>query len=181
LDHDAVHSGAGDWHADMPVLDPNANMSWHIDNRFLPGTMYEKTRDPEGTLSTFPAIATVLMGVLTGEWLKANSQISDQAKAMNLGHSSRRFAGVLIAGAALIVAGQLWGICFPINKKLWTRSFVRFSGDARRFASPPIIGSMTSNSTVEHGQSRLWSSEPMRSQPMPWLRSCRAYSSTAYR
>ena len=54
---------------DMPLLDPNANLNWYLDRQFLPGAMYEGTRDPEGILSTFPAIATALLGVLTGDWL----------------------------------------------------------------------------------------------------------------
>ena len=62
----------------MPLLAPDANMSWYLDDRFLPGRMYEVTRDPEGILSTFPAIATALMGVLTGEWLATHRDAREQ-------------------------------------------------------------------------------------------------------
>jgi predicted acyltransferase len=113
--------------SDMPLLDPNANLSWYLDKRFLPGAMYEGTRDPEGILSTFPAIATVLLGVLTGEWLKADSRVSAQTTGANLAHPSEKVVGMLAFGAALIIAGQLWGVWFPINKKLWTSSFVLFT------------------------------------------------------
>ncbi|HEY4900148.1 MAG TPA: hypothetical protein VIH91_04935 [Terriglobales bacterium] len=77
--------------------------------------MYEGTRDPEGILSTFPAIATALLGVLTGEWLAT------------LRDARKKAAGMLAFGIACVVAGQLWGLWFPINKKLWTSSFVLFT------------------------------------------------------
>src|SRR5271166_767111 len=101
--------------SDMPLLDPNANLAWYLDKHFLPGAMYEKTRDPEGILSTFPAIATALLGVLTGEWL---------GKSMS---AAKKVGGMLAFGAVLILAGQIWGMWFPINKKLWTSSFVLFT------------------------------------------------------
>jgi len=101
--------------SDIPLLDPNANLSWYIDQHLLPGRMYEVTRDPEGILSTFSAIATALLGVLTGEWL---------ATSRNL---NRKTVGMLAFGVACILAGQLWGIWFPVNKKLWTSSFVLFT------------------------------------------------------
>jgi predicted acyltransferase len=104
--------------SDMPLLDPNANLSWYLDSRFLPGRMYEVTRDPEGILSTLPAIATALLGVLTGRWLGHDPEKYDAKK---------KTIGMLAAGAALIAAGQLWNIWFPINKKLWTSSFVLFT------------------------------------------------------
>jgi predicted acyltransferase len=101
--------------SDMPINDPNANLSWYIDKLYLPGAMYEKTRDPEGILSTLTAIATALIGVLTGKWLA-------QAIA-----PAKKVVGMLSAGAVAILAGQLWNIWFPINKKLWTSSFVLFT------------------------------------------------------
>ena len=104
--------------SDMPLLDPNANLSWYLDKHFLPGAMYEGTRDPEGILSTFPAIATALLGVLTGQWLGSDPDKNDP---------KRKVFGMLAAGAALIIAGLLWNSWFPINKKLWTSSFVLFT------------------------------------------------------
>ena len=100
---------------DMPVNDPNANLSWYIDKLYLPGAMYEKTRDPEGILSTLPAIATALIGVLTGEWLRRTMD------------ATKKLDGMLAFGVAGIVAGQIWNLWFPINKKLWTSSFVLFT------------------------------------------------------
>ena len=100
---------------DIPLLDKNANLASYLDQRFLPGAMYEKTRDPEGILSTFPAIATALLGVLAGEWL---------GKSMA---AAKKVSGMLGFGAVLIIAGQFWDVWFPINKKLWTSSFVLFT------------------------------------------------------
>ncbi len=107
--------GVGMPGSDMPINDPNANLNWYIDKLFLPGAMYEKTRDPEGILSTFPAIATALIGVLTGEWL---------GKSID---AAKKFYGMIAFGVAGIVAGQIWHLWFPINKKLWTSSFVLFT------------------------------------------------------
>ena len=100
---------------DMPINDPNANLSWYLDKLYLPGAMYEKVRDPEGILSTFPAIATALTGALTGQWL---------ARSID---STKKVFGVLAFGVAGIVAGEIWNFWFPINKKLWTSSFVLFT------------------------------------------------------
>jgi predicted acyltransferase len=80
------------------------------------GHLYDKTRDPEGILSTIPAIATTLIGVLTGYWLR--SERSPGAKAIRM----------LGAGIVGLVAGEVWNLWFPINKNLWTSSFVLFSG-----------------------------------------------------
>jgi predicted acyltransferase len=100
---------------DIPLLDPNANLSWYLDNKFLPGKMYEGTRDPEGILSTFPAIATALLGVLTGDWL---ASVRD---------AKTKVAAMLAFGTVFVVAGLLCDVWFPINKKLWTSSFVLFT------------------------------------------------------
>ena len=100
---------------DIPILDPDANLSWYLDHLFLPGRMYEVTRDPEGILSTFPSIATALLGVLTGEWLAS------------LRDAKQKVLGMLAFGTTCVLAGQLWAIWFPINKKLWTSSFVLFT------------------------------------------------------
>jgi predicted acyltransferase len=106
---------------DMPFLDPNANLGAYLDRRFLIhlwGTgsrLYEITRDPEGLLSTLPAIGTALLGVFTGEWLR--SKRTPQSKAL----------GMLVFGVIGLILGKTWGIWFPINKKLWTSSYVLFA------------------------------------------------------
>jgi predicted acyltransferase len=100
---------------DIPLLHPDANLAAYLDRKFLlwgPTRLYEITRDPEGLLSTLPAIATALLGVFTGEWLR--SKRSTQSKAW----------GMLAFGVAGLTLGEIWGIWFPINKKLWTSSYV---------------------------------------------------------
>ena len=100
---------------DMPLLDPDRNIAAWLDRKLLFGHLYEGTRDPEGVLSTIPALATSLLGVLTGEWLR--SRRSAQAKAL----------GMALAGVIGVVTGQIFNIWFPINKKLWTSSYVLFT------------------------------------------------------
>jgi predicted acyltransferase len=74
------------------------------------------TWDPEGLLSTLPAVATVILGTFTGEWLR--SERSELSKV----------AGMLAAGVAGIALGLWWDTVFPINKPLWTSSYVVFTG-----------------------------------------------------
>jgi|HubBroStandDraft_5_1064220.scaffolds.fasta_scaffold89414_2 predicted acyltransferase len=106
---------------DIPFLNPDANLGAYLDRRFLlhlwgsSSRLYEITRDPEGLLSTMPAIATALLGVFTGEWLRSNR--TPQNKAL----------GMLVFGLIGLILGKAWGIWFPINKKLWTSSFVLFT------------------------------------------------------
>jgi predicted acyltransferase len=77
--------------------------------------LYEHTRDPEGLLSTLPSLSTALFGLLAGLWLRT-------------GHSiSRKMLSLAIAGVLALCAGLAWSYSFPINKKLWTSSFVLFA------------------------------------------------------
>ncbi len=101
---------------DIPFMDPDRNLAAWLDRKLFMGHLYNGTRDPEGILSTIPAVATTLIGVLTGYWLR--SERSPAAKAM----------GMLCAGILGLVAGKFWNIWFPINKNLWTSSFALFSG-----------------------------------------------------
>jgi predicted acyltransferase len=72
--------------------------------------------DPEGLLSTTPAIVTSLIGVLTGQWLRTEKTRYEKA------------AGMFVAGAVLVAIGWGWNAFFPINKALWTSSYVAFTG-----------------------------------------------------
>jgi predicted acyltransferase len=103
---------------DIPFLHPDANLGAYLDRKFLlwrSTSLWEVTRDPEGLLSTLPAIATALLGVFTGEWLR--SKRTQQTKAL----------GMLLFGIVGLTLGRTWAIWFPINKKLWTSSFVLFT------------------------------------------------------
>ncbi|HEY2960797.1 MAG TPA: DUF5009 domain-containing protein [Pyrinomonadaceae bacterium] len=75
-----------------------------------------KVYDPEGILSTIPAIVTTLIGVLTGTWLRTEKSRLEKV------------AGMFVAGAVLMAIGWAWNAFFPINKALWTSSYVLFTG-----------------------------------------------------
>jgi predicted acyltransferase len=100
---------------DVPLLDPDGNLAAWLDRKLLMGHLYEGTRDPEGVLSTIPSVATSLLGVMTGEWLRSKAS------------SLQKAAWMLVAGLAGLCAGEFFNIWFPINKKLWTSSFVLFT------------------------------------------------------
>jgi len=89
------------------------NLANYLDAQFLPLRKWDGDHDPEGLLSTLPAIATCLLGVLAGLLLKSKSH-SDQAKVLWL----------VGAGAAGVLAGWFWGLQFPVVKKIWTSSYV---------------------------------------------------------
>ena len=96
---------------------PDANLANWIDAHYLPGRLWDKTRDPEGLLSTLPAIASCLLGVLCGLVL-TQPTLSPAAKS-----------AVLIGGGAILVGGgYLWALQFPIIKAIWTSSFVLVAG-----------------------------------------------------
>jgi predicted acyltransferase len=101
---------------DIPFLDPDRNLVAWLDRKLFMGHLYEGTRDPEGVLSTIPAVATALAGCLTGAWLR--SARSGIAKAR----------GMFAAGVLAFAAGQTLDLWFPINKKLWTSTFVLLMG-----------------------------------------------------
>lgn len=91
------------------------NLTCYIDRLLLPGRLHGGNYDPEGILSTLPAIGTTLLGMFTGEFVKLQKQGLTEAK---------KVAYMLAAGVALLAIGLLWGLFFPINKYLWTSSFV---------------------------------------------------------
>lgn len=89
------------------------NFASYIDRSVLPGRLYLGNHDPEGLTSTIPAIATGLLGIMTGSFLK-NSKVNPASKAFRL----------FVLGIIFLGLAQLWNIDFPINKNLWTSSFV---------------------------------------------------------
>lgn len=94
------------------------NLAAYIDRALLAGHLYTPDYDPEGILSTIPAIATTLFGALAGQWLQ-----SDRAPR-------RKAAGLFVAGIAGLISGWIWNAWFPINKPLWTSSYVLFTAGA---------------------------------------------------
>jgi predicted acyltransferase len=99
-------------------LEPETNLGAWLDRLLLNGHLWSqsKTWDPEGVLSTIPAIATGILGILTGQLF---SKISNPAE---------KTTWLFFIGAILIVGGLAWGLVFPINKALWTSSYVLYAG-----------------------------------------------------
>jgi predicted acyltransferase len=165
---------------EIPILDPNCNLAAWLDRYIIvftqnflhTGRLYEHTRDPEGLLSTLPAIATTLLGSVTALWLRRvtipaakrnfdtpkdapfrddtsiNSSSRPEAaqfaaaaegpREAQLTQTARTFStqnltparllkGLLLAGILSLAVGSLWNLSFPINKNLWTSSYVLFS------------------------------------------------------
>ena len=101
-------------------LEKETNLGAWIDRSILTEAhLYKsaKTWDPEGLFSTIPAIATGLFGVLVGLYLKR--------KAID---PATKIAWLFSAGTLALFAGLLWDLQFPINKALWTSSFVLYTG-----------------------------------------------------
>lgn len=97
--------------------DKSGNLAAYVDRLLLEGHLWRVTRtwDPEGVLSTIPAIGTTMLGVLAGRWLRSRRPLPD------------RIAALFAVGAIGAVAGLMWGWSFPINKNLWTSSYVLFT------------------------------------------------------
>ena len=93
------------------------NLTDYLDQKYLPGRKYDGTYDPEGFLSTLPAIVTGLLGIFTGLFLR-NKSMPDTKKVLWL----------IGAGAASAAVGWLWGMEMPVIKKIWTSSYVLVAG-----------------------------------------------------
>lgn len=108
----------------VPGCDPAGWMTQHcslagwLDRTLMSGHLYRKDFDPEGVLSTFPAIATTLLGTLLGEFLRTGATLTQKIR------------GLVIAGVAGVAAGYAWHLFFPIYKPLWTSSYVLFTAGA---------------------------------------------------
>lgn len=98
-------------------FDDGLNLPQQIDYMYLPGYKWDGAYDPEGLLSTLPAIGTCLLGIFAG-LLVRNQSLPDQRKVLYLG----------AAGLAGIALGFLWGLQFPVIKKIWTSSYVLVAG-----------------------------------------------------
>jgi predicted acyltransferase len=104
------------WVAQMQTQ--HCTLAGFIDRKLMLGHLYRRDFDPEGLLSTLPAIATTLLGTLAGEFLRGASTLSHKLR------------GLLIAGVMGVAAGYAWHPWFPISKPLWTSSYVLFTAGA---------------------------------------------------
>jgi predicted acyltransferase len=93
------------------------NLANYVDQQYLPLKKYDGDYDPEGLLSTIPAIGTCLLGVFAGLLLR-DEAVSDRERVKRL----------LLFGFASILLGLLWGTHFPVIKKIWTSSYVLVTG-----------------------------------------------------
>src|ERR1700722_1856997 len=105
-----------------PISEPSLTVAAQVDRLLLDWGRYGNhiwsgtvTWDPEGVLSTVPAIATTILGTLVGKWLLTERILSEKLNA------------IFAVGCIAIVLGLVWGWVFPINKNLWTSSYVVFT------------------------------------------------------
>jgi predicted acyltransferase len=140
----------------ISILDPDCNLAAWLDRHIIgltqrtihAGRLYNRTHDPEGFLSTLPAIATTLLGSVTALWLRRVNQpvLQNRHAERSAQHgvettttqTPQAFSpqaitprhcliGLFLAGLLSLAAGLLWNLSFPINKNLWTSSYVLFA------------------------------------------------------
>ncbi|MCR4440326.1 MAG: DUF5009 domain-containing protein [bacterium] len=92
-----------------------SNLAQYVDNLLLKGHMWKPDFDPEGFLSTLPAIASTLFGYLTGQWLR-----SERAPL-------EKTVGMFVSANLLLVVALVWATWMPLNKQLWTSSYVLYT------------------------------------------------------
>ena len=109
--------------------EPSKTLAAWVDRALLDGHLWRQSRtwDPEGVLSTMPAIGTVMLGVFTGRWLGTARPLHE------------RLSGLFAAGALATMLGLMWNWGFPINKALWTSSYVLFTGGVAATALAVIL------------------------------------------
>ncbi|MHB1958517.1 MAG: acyltransferase family protein [Acidobacteriaceae bacterium] len=101
----------------VPFMDPLGNLAFWVDRSlFSASHLSDGTHDITGLGSTLPSIATTLLGVLTAQWLRTSHAFT------------KKVGNIALAGVAAILLGGVWNFTFPINKELWTSSFVLFAG-----------------------------------------------------
>jgi predicted acyltransferase len=96
---------------------PGLNLTNHLDYQYLPGRKYDTYYDPEGYLSTLPAVVTCLLGVFAGLLLRRTDRTEPE-----------KVRQLVVAGLVAIALGWLWHLQFPVIKKLWTSSYVLVVG-----------------------------------------------------
>jgi predicted acyltransferase len=112
--------GAGMPVRDFPFMDQRLNLVSWLDRLLMPHHLYldwsgpdaHNLRDPEGLLSDLPALGTALLGLLAGLWLRSSRTVRQKA------------LGLAAATASCLALGYLWSLCFPLNKNMWTSSYV---------------------------------------------------------
>jgi predicted acyltransferase len=102
-----------------PKIVQEWNFASYVDRLLIPKehlhASFKNLGDPEGLFSTIPAVVSVLAGYFAGDWIRKKPV------------ESRTTIGLILAGVGCLIVGWLWGLNFPINKKLWTSSYVVFT------------------------------------------------------
>ena len=93
-----------------------SNVATWLDDQVIPFYLYQKTWDPEGILSTLPSIVTAILGMITGNIILSQRKLSN------------KIVFVFILGFGMLFLGELWSWVFPINKNMWTSSYVLYTG-----------------------------------------------------
>ncbi len=101
----------------LSPLSMEGSLVARLDRFLLPGTLHDGVHDPEGLLSTFPAMVTAMLGIFTGELV--------MFKGLS---GTRKVTLLFLSSVVLVSVGALWGLLFPINKNLWSSSFVCYAG-----------------------------------------------------
>ncbi|MEM9887258.1 MAG: heparan-alpha-glucosaminide N-acetyltransferase domain-containing protein [Bacteroidota bacterium] len=106
-----------------PNLNPETNLGAWLDRTLLGGHLWSQSKvwDPEGLLSTLPAIVTSISGILTGLWLKSKTAVY------------QKLVGLFGFGVISVLLGLIWDLAFPINKQLWTSSYVLYTSGIALF------------------------------------------------
>lgn len=98
------------------AMEPGRNLVAWIDSLLIPGSMWQGTWDPEGILSTFPSVVTGISGMLVGKLLSVASMPHE-----------RKVSWLYLGGLLAFLLGSMWGWVFPLNKNLWTSSYVLYT------------------------------------------------------
>ncbi|MBQ8098339.1 MAG: DUF5009 domain-containing protein [Bacteroidaceae bacterium] len=106
------------------IFSKEGSIACYLDPLILGAHSYRDNYDPEGILSTIPAISTALLGMLAGDWVRYIPKKSNSLLDKILATGSRKALTLAVTGAVLWGLGLLWGKVFPINKALWSSSFV---------------------------------------------------------
>jgi len=101
-----------------PNLEPTTNLAAWFDNLLLNGHLWKSTKvwDPEGLLSSLPAISTTLIGILAGHWLQTSND------------KTTKTVWLFVSASSLMFLGYVWDGWFPMNKSIWTSSYVLYTG-----------------------------------------------------
>jgi predicted acyltransferase len=101
------------------IFSREGNLASYLDRILMPGRLYLGNHDPEGLFATIPAISTALLGMFTGEFVRSG---------YHGGRPLQKVLYMVLAGVAFMIIGKVWNLVFPINKNLWSSSFVCWVG-----------------------------------------------------